>query len=292
MRRILLLLLLLMPVMVMAQSAKISGVITDEKGNKLPFVSVAEKGTTNGTISDSEGNFIIKVKQVPATLLFNCVGFCAFEQTFNSSADKVNIKMEEETTELAEVQVVAKHGRSRTDNVIIGVENIQMSEMAKVPALMGERDVIKSIQLLPGIKSEGDGSCGFQVRGGTAAQNLILIDNAVIYNAGHLMGVFSTFNDEALTNASLYKGAIPAQFGDAIQKLTSNLKPKKRYLHSTKYQPLKLNQNEQERRFDRNSQQKQTGKCIAVVCCDSCNCSSEFFPIQRIPSGTDTRKIV
>ena len=219
MRRILLLLLLLMPVMVMAQSAKISGVITDEKGNKLPFVSVAEKGTTNGTISDSEGNFIIKVKQVPATLLFNCVGFSAFEQTFNSSADKVNIKMEEETTELAEVQVVAKHGRSRTDNVIIGVENIQMSEMAKVPALMGERDVIKSIQLLPGIKSEGDGSCGFQVRGGTAAQNLILIDNAVIYNAGHLMGVFSTFNDEALTNASLYKGAIPAQFGDASSSI-------------------------------------------------------------------------
>ena len=219
MRRILLLLLLLMPVLVSAQSAKISGVITDEKGNKLPFVSVAEKGTTNGTISDSEGNFIIKVKQVPATLLFNCVGFSAFEQTFNSSADKVNIKMEEETTELAEVQVVAKHGRSRTDNVIIGVENIQMSEMAKVPALMGERDVIKSIQLLPGIKSEGDGSCGFQVRGGTAAQNLILIDNAVIYNAGHLMGVFSTFNDEALTNASLYKGAIPAQFGDASSSI-------------------------------------------------------------------------
>ncbi|MBP5501456.1 MAG: TonB-dependent receptor [Bacteroidales bacterium] len=215
MKQILLLLVLLMPLMAAAQSAKIQGVITDEQGNRLPFVSVAEKGTTNGTISDSEGNFILKVKQVPATLQFNCVGFAAFEQTFNSSADKVSVKMEEETTELAEVQVTAKHGRSRTDNVIIGVENIQMSEMAKVPALMGERDVIKSIQLLPGVKSEGDGSCGFQVRGGNATQNLILLDNAAIYNAGHLMGVFSTFNDEALTNASLYKGAIPAQFGGA-----------------------------------------------------------------------------
>ena len=215
MKRIALIFLLLLPLMVAAQTAKIQGVIVDTKGNPLPFVSVAEKGTTNGTISDSEGNFIIKVKQTPATLAFNCLGYTAFEKTFNSGSEKVTITLDEETTEIAEVNVTAKHGRSRTDNVIIGVENIQMSEMAKVPALMGERDVIKSIQLLPGIKAEGDGSCGFQVRGGTAAQNLILIDNAVIYNAGHLMGVFSTFNDEALTNASLYKGAIPAQFGDA-----------------------------------------------------------------------------
>ena len=215
MKNILALVFTLMSLSVCAQSNKISGVIAGNDGKPVPFVSVSEKGTTNGTISDSEGNFIIKVKQLPATLYFSCLGFAPVEYEVTSSNTKVNIKLEEETTELSEVQVTAKHGRSRTDNVIIGVENIQMSEMAKVPALMGERDVIKSIQLLPGIKSEGDGSCGFQVRGGTAAQNLILIDNAPIYNAGHLMGVFSTFNDEALTNASLYKGAIPAQFGDA-----------------------------------------------------------------------------
>ena len=215
MKTILALVFTLMSLSVCAQSAKISGVIAGNDGKPISFVSVAEKGTTNGTISDSEGNFIIKVKQLPATLYFSCLGYEPQEYQVSSENTKINIKLEEETTELSEVQVTAKHGRSRTDNVIIGVENIQMSEMAKVPALMGERDVIKSIQLLPGIKSEGDGSCGFQVRGGTAAQNLILIDNAPIYNAGHLMGVFSTFNDEALTNASLYKGAIPAQFGDA-----------------------------------------------------------------------------
>ena len=215
MKNLLALVFTLMSLSVCAQSNKISGVIAGNDGKPVPFVSVSEKGTTNGTISDSEGNFIIKVKQLPATLYFSCLGFVPQEIQVSSENAKINVKLEEETTELSEVQVTAKHGRSRTDNVIIGVENIQMSEMAKVPALMGERDVIKSIQLLPGIKSEGDGSCGFQVRGGTAAQNLILIDNAPIYNAGHLMGVFSTFNDEALTNASLYKGAIPAQFGDA-----------------------------------------------------------------------------
>ena len=215
MKHLIALVLTLMSLSVCAQSAKIQGVVTGNDGNPIPFVSVAEKGTTNGTISDSEGNFILKVKQLPATIYFSCLGFEPVEQTITSANQKINITLEEETTQLSEVNVTAKYGRSRTDNVIIGVENIQMSEMAKVPALMGERDVIKSIQLLPGIKSEGDGSCGFQVRGGTAAQNLILIDNAPIYNAGHLMGVFSTFNDEALTNASLYKGAIPAQFGDA-----------------------------------------------------------------------------
>ncbi|MBQ5404430.1 MAG: carboxypeptidase-like regulatory domain-containing protein, partial [Bacteroidales bacterium] len=188
MKKLLFTLIFFLPLIVAAQSIKISGVVKDKKGDAVPFVSIAEKGTTNGTISDSEGNFIIKLKSTPSTLSFNCMGFRSLELSVTSS-EKLSVVLEEETTELNEVQVTAKHGRSRTDNVIIGVENIQMSEMAKVPALMGERDVIKSIQLLPGIKSEGDGSCGFQVRGGTAAQNLILIDNAVIYNAGHLMGV-------------------------------------------------------------------------------------------------------
>ncbi len=196
----------------------ISGTITDRHGGTIPFVSVAEKGTTNGTISDADGRFNIAVRRLPVTLSFNCVGFNTVERTLANEEDGITVQMAEDAEQLDEVQVVAR-GRSRADNVIIGVENIQMAEMAKVPALMGERDVIKSIQLLPGIKSEGDGSCGFQVRGGTAVQNLVLLDNATIYNAGHLMGVFSTFNDDALTNASLYKGAIPAQFGDAASSV-------------------------------------------------------------------------
>ncbi|MEE3448631.1 MAG: carboxypeptidase-like regulatory domain-containing protein, partial [Bacteroidales bacterium] len=157
MKKLLFTLMFFVPLMVFAQNAKISGTVIDQNGKPVPFVAVAEQGSSNGTISDSEGNFIIKVKALPATLSFNCLGFKPVAQTVNSS-QKISVTLEEETTELNEVQVTAKHGRSRTDNVIIGVENIQMSEMAKVPALMGERDVIKSIQLLPGIKSEGDGS--------------------------------------------------------------------------------------------------------------------------------------
>ena len=95
----------------------------------------------------------------------------------------------------------------------IGVEKVEIATLAKVPALFGEKDIIKSIQLLPGIKSESEGSGGYQVRGGTAAQNLILLDGATIYNSGHLMGLFSTFNDDALMSGSLYKGLVPAQLG-------------------------------------------------------------------------------
>ena len=114
---------------------------------------------------------------------------------------------------LHEVTITSRSAEKRISEVQIGVEKVEIATLSRVPALFGEKDIIKSIQLLPGVKSEGDGSGGYQVRGGTSAQNLILLDGATVYNAGHLMGLFSTFNDEALSNASLYKGLVPAQLG-------------------------------------------------------------------------------
>lgn len=111
------------------------------------------------------------------------------------------------------VTSAARKSMDKIESAQIGVEKISIAEMAKLPSLLGERDIVKALQLLPGVKSDGDGSAGFQVRGGTASQNHILFDDATVYNAGHLMGFFSTFNDDALQNASLYKGQIPAQFG-------------------------------------------------------------------------------
>ncbi|MCQ2975236.1 MAG: carboxypeptidase-like regulatory domain-containing protein [Bacteroidales bacterium] len=215
MKNILTFILLFMSTIMSNAQTKLLGTITSKTGEKLAFVAVSEDGTTNGTLSDIDGNFSITVKSLPTKLTFSFLGYQTYEQEISSVSNKINVTLEEDTKALEEVKVVAKYGRSRTENVIIGVENIQMSEMSKVPAIMGERDIIKSIQLLPGIKSEGDGSCGFQVRGGTPAQNLILLDNATIYNSGHLIGFFSAFNDEAISNAQLYKGQMPAQFGDA-----------------------------------------------------------------------------
>ena len=95
----------------------------------------------------------------------------------------------------------------------IGMEKVRVEEMRRVPSLFGERDIIRSLQLLPGVKAESDASSGFQVRGGTSGQNNILLNDATIYNAGHMMGLFSTFNDAVIDQADLYKCAPPAQFG-------------------------------------------------------------------------------
>lgn len=114
---------------------------------------------------------------------------------------------------VSEVTVTSRTARKRVEEVQIGVEKVDIATLAKVPALFGEKDIIKSLQLLPGVKSENEASGGYQVRGGKAAQNLILLDGATVYNAGHLMGLFSTFNNDALMSGSLYKGLVPAQLG-------------------------------------------------------------------------------
>ncbi len=117
--------------------------------------------------------------------------------------------------QLKEVIVNANNAQRRLNTVQIGAEQIQVKELTATPALFGEADIMRSIQLLPGVKSESDASSSFQVRGGTSAQNSILYDAAPVYNVGHLAGVFSAFNDNALATATLYKGLVPAQFGGA-----------------------------------------------------------------------------
>ena len=117
------------------------------------------------------------------------------------------------------VTVMSRTAQRRLSEVQVGVERIDLGTISKAPALLGERDIIRSLQLLPGVKSESEASSGYQVRGGTSAQNLILLDGATIYNAGHLMGLLSTFNDNALNNAALYKGLVPANFGGATSSV-------------------------------------------------------------------------
>ena len=116
---------------------------------------------------------------------------------------------------LEEVIVTSNSARQRIQNVQTGAEQLQLKDLTASPQLFGENDIMRSIQLLPDIKAESDASSSFQVRGGTSAQNLVLYDNAPVYNVGHLAGLFSTFNDDALGSATLYKGLLPAQYGGA-----------------------------------------------------------------------------
>lgn len=117
--------------------------------------------------------------------------------------------------QLEAVTVTAQSARQRLTKINLGVENIELSAMAKIPMLFGENDIIKSIALLPGVRSEGDGSGGFEVRGGNSSQNLIMLDGMTLYNPSHVLGIFSTFNDKSLSRATLHKGPIPTGFGGA-----------------------------------------------------------------------------
>ena len=209
--------LLLISECAMAQkNIVLQGRISD-KNNGEPLsgaVVYCKEFPTKGTSTNQDGYYSIQLQEGTQTIVCSYVGYITYEKSLKLYKNQsLDIQLSEDPHILNEVIVSSFSPQGRVSETQIGVQKIDVAEMAKTPVLFGERDIIKSIQLLPGVKSEGDGSSGYQVRGGTSSQNLILLDGATVYNAGHLMGIFSTFNDDALTNASLYKGQIPAQFG-------------------------------------------------------------------------------
>ncbi len=123
------------------------------------------------------------------------------------------------TQQLNEVVVTGYSTFQRMDNVQLGAEKLELKVMEKAPVLFGEVDIIKSITLLPGVRQESEGSGGYMVRGGTASQNLVQLDGATLYNPSHVMGIFSTFNEDALGGATLYKGLMPSYFGGATSSV-------------------------------------------------------------------------
>ncbi|MDE6612167.1 MAG: TonB-dependent receptor plug domain-containing protein, partial [Muribaculaceae bacterium] len=125
--------------------------------------------------------------------------------------------------ELKEVVIIGNSARQRINNPRLGAERLELSKMIQVPSFGGEADILKSISLLPGVRSEGEGGGGFEVRGGNAYQNLVLADGISLYNPSHVMGIFSTFNDNALGSVTLYKGALPAMYGNATSSVLETI---------------------------------------------------------------------
>ncbi len=121
--------------------------------------------------------------------------------------------------QLEEVIVTSQSARQRLAKIGLGVENIELSTIVKMPMLFGENDIIKSLALLPGVRAEGDGAGGYEVRGGNSSQNLIMLDGMTLYNPSHVLGIFSTFNDKALSRATLHKGPIPSEYGGATSSV-------------------------------------------------------------------------
>jgi len=200
----------------------ISGTIKDEAtGETLIGASVRIKELPqSGTATNSYGFYSLSAPRGDYTLLFTYIGYkTIIKQVSLHQSQTINTAMSA-NSELAEV--VIRSDKPNNDNVAspqMGLDNLNMAQINNVPVLLGEKDILKTISLLPGVKSAGEGNTGFYVRGGASDQNLILLDEATVYNASHLFGFFSTFNSDAIKDVSLYKGGMPAEYGGRLSSV-------------------------------------------------------------------------
>ncbi len=204
-----------------AQKSTLSGTIRDKSsGEELIGASVIVTDLQGvGTVANEYGFYSMTLKNGTYNIKISYVGYTDFLQKMDFSKDqKLDINLAQ-GTEIQEVVVSAKKENENVTRALMGVEKIEMKDVKTIPMLFGERDVLKTIQLLPGVKSAGEGNSGFYVRGGSADQNLILLDEAPVYNASHLLGFFSTFNSDAIKDATLIKGNSPAQYGGRISSV-------------------------------------------------------------------------
>ena len=204
------------------QKGRVSGTVRDaENSETLIGVSIYEEKTQLGTTTDEKGHYDLDLPLGEHTLRISYVGYTTINKKVNVTAkpQTLNIKLQPESERLSEVEVTSERKDHNVTAMAMSVQTLDMITIKKIPALMGEVDVIKSITLLPGVQSASEGSSGFSVRGGSTDQNLILLDGAPIYNASHFLGFFSVFNNDVVKDATLYKGDIPANFGGRLSSV-------------------------------------------------------------------------
>lgn len=203
------------------QKFTLSGSIKDKaSGEELIGASVQISELNGvGAISNEYGFYSLTLAAGEYTIQSSFVGYQPFSQTIKLTQDiKLNIELGQ-GIEMQEVIIKAEKQNENVTRAQMGVEKVDMKDVRTIPMLFGERDILKTIQLLPGVKSAGEGNSGFYVRGGASDQNLILLDEAPVYNASHLLGFFSTFNSDAIKDATLYKGNSPAQYGGRLSSV-------------------------------------------------------------------------
>jgi hypothetical protein len=204
------------------KNGTISGTIKDAStGETLIGATVRIREIPqSGTSSNSYGFYSISAPEGNYTIIYSYVGYeTQIKQVSIHQPQTINIQLSAKNT-LNEV--VIGGNRPNNDELVspqMGVEKLNMSQINSVPVVLGEKDVLKTITLTPGIKSGGEASTGFYVRGGASDQNLILLDEAPVYNASHLLGFFSTFNSDAIKDVSIYKGGMPAEYGGRLSSV-------------------------------------------------------------------------
>ncbi len=173
-----------------------------------------------GTVSNVYGFYSLTLPKGEYTIQYSFVGYKTQEYKIKFDQNiKKNIELGSDANELEVFEVTAEKEDENIRSTEMSVAKINMKEIESIPVLFGERDVLKTIQLMPGVATGGEGTAGFFVRGGSPDQNLILLDEAPVYNASHLLGFFSVFNSDAIKDVKLYKGGMPAEFGGRLSSV-------------------------------------------------------------------------
>jgi hypothetical protein len=200
----------------------ISGTVTDSStGETLIGANISIKELPGkGVITNHYGYYSLTLPKGKLTVIAGYLGYKNTEQQIELTENKqINIKLETDSKALNGVEIYGKQKNNNITSTEIGMEKLEVKETLKIPVLFGEADIMKTLKLTPGIKSIGEGSGGMYVRGGTNSQNLILLDEATVYNADHLLGFFSTFNSDAIKDIEMYKGTAPAEYGGRISSV-------------------------------------------------------------------------
>lgn len=197
----------------------ISGELKDSKtGEELVGASVYSEELKSGTFTNSYGFYSLSLPAGKYSIVFSYIGYESIRRIVDLSSDqKLKIELKESDKQLKEVAVNSdKPSAKNVEQNKMSVVKLDIKEVKKIPLLLGEVDIIKAIQLLPGIQAAGDGSSNLIVRGGNIDHNLVLLDEAVVYNPSHVLGFFSVFNGDAIKDFEIYKGGIPAQYGGRL----------------------------------------------------------------------------
>tara|TARA_Y100001954_G_scaffold55795_2_gene60012 strand:- start:1846 stop:4209 length:2364 start_codon:yes stop_codon:yes gene_type:complete len=203
-----------------AQQFTISGYLSSkESGEKLIGASVFDEQSKLGTVSNTYGFFSLTIPKGRVNLRFSYVGYESKLFVFENAKDTaINIEMEE-ALNLKEVEISAERIERIEQESQMSIVNMPVEQIKALPALLGEVDVLKAVQMLPGVQSGTEGGSGIYVRGGGPDQNLILLDGTPVYNVSHLFGFFSVFNADAINNIKLIKGGFPARYGGRLSSV-------------------------------------------------------------------------
>lgn len=203
------------------EKVTLNGYVKDaENGEELIGVNVYIEELNSGTITNVYGFYALNLPPGSYTINFSFIGYQTVRKTFELTKDQeFNLELPPAVTEMQEVVITDEAIDANVTDIKMSRNDLDIKQVKRLPALFGEPDIIKTIQMLPGVISAGEGTSSFFVRGGSADQNLILIDEAPVYDPSHLFGLFSVFNSDVIKDSKLYKGGIPPKFGGRLSSI-------------------------------------------------------------------------